>query len=939
MEQKTFQTNIGKEYTVPSCDYFPPPIEGGSTTVFSSPNSRILNRQLQTISEITDFPPMPIITDFNSNEEYLNKLEEWKMGINEFIKKATLPVPMSHFIPRYTPPEVISAEDWSDIIVRRRLIRNYSNTKSPLSPQNFLYQDSVIQKGEEIDESGKFQFQGLDDSDVPINCHLSKNLTWGSRLVIPKPDPSLYSNFSEYESAMMNWSKYVNELDFLPPNPQQVGELIGLHEEGKPDIESPPPPREPVEPPEPLSDLPIDETSLKLQIGKLFTAYNKLIIAPDEISNIKPKKIHTATPPHCNKLISSNTLIQHMILYGVPIQEGYENLTNIMRIEHTYKDCGFLAKPDFTRRSHRYDLTKNLNEISNLLETNPSEFLLSDFSPYEFKKLLKTKIPNTHMTFGEQLQSKLTLEDIIKLSMYSTNQRFSLKFSFLVIYLITFPKIRQQIIDLEHILLERFIELFIMVGPNSFSVTNISEEEIAAATQHGSLNKQLIESLAMEFSQSSLIHALSTIVLSSKETLSKSFPFIRELIHKSYQRITTAIANESIFQSIMSDFLFSDDEIAHNFFYKLIHIVIELEYSKIIHALSGYDLLSFLQKGIDSKVSYISRHSKSIWQLFLHTSSSLALQQQLLQTSPTFILQMLSIPQTLFKDILYSIFSIFKHTNTMSEYLTFNFIQFKGFFNVFSSDLDNGSYLRFLQILLSYIQKNEEVIYCIDKEEFKNFINSYGETISLQFKDHASLSNSKCLSTLYKTNLLNEESIHISELWGFILNEMGSKNDMADNYRQSLWNIFKNAMFYSRNIMNNILIDQELTKKLDSAFSSLDMAIIACMIRTLNAFGKVLLNQNALGEVPKQNLQLLFEHLSQPTVLVAGKLVSAYKWSKEQPEMRQLFPVTLDFFATMLESKPDTILYSFMNADPIINNIGEVLSEVVKLMKFRKNNE
>lgn len=920
--QKEYKTTIDKTYTVPFCEYLVPSSRTNQDqAVFSAPSKELLDQNLNEVSKINDFQKIPEMCESNTYEEYLGKLEEWKEEVKKVQSEVVLPMPMSYNIPKYVLPDIISAEKWSDSIVRRRLIRNYNAEKSNLGSENFIELDKLLQSSKEYKSDDTFSVKGLNDQDVLIGSHCYDKPAWCSRLVIKRPEPKLFRSFEKYEAAMMKWSEKISSMDFLPPSSKQIGDIMQIKSDNKVSSAGPPPPQVPTKVKKSYSTLPIDEDKMKPKLLDLFKEYKLNLTNPDD-SQFKVKKIRSYKPPHCK--LSASKIIKSLIAFGAPIQLKLDDLTSAFIFEKSCLDSGYLAKREFVARSSIYDISKDLDEIIKILLENPIKFLLTDFSIYEFNKLLLTKIPGEEITIGKKLSELISLESIIKLSSFAASNRSYMKFSVLAIYLLPLKSIQDQLVQLDLSQLERYVELISTTATNTFPSFNIFDEEIKAAINHDPQKEKLIERLVMEISQANLIHSLSSIAFLGNNYFFNCFNFLRDLIFSSYQMVVEEIKIDSVFQEILKGLLCTN-KLVNMFYFKLIRVVIQIDYSRCIRVLSGYDLLTFFQKGIESNIQHIRKNTKSLFQLMLHSEASIAFQLQITQSSPSFVYNLITSSPEDFLYFLLSIFSSFKNVESKIDYVPFQFAQFKGYIDLLSSDLNNKRNSKFLRILL-HLCITGEATFSFKQNEFKSLINSFAHNFTSSL-DTSNRNNFGCFITLLKIKYLDPSYVQDENIWNYTLQEMCSKKDIGD-YRYLLWKAFRNAVLNQKQFVEFLVENQNLSKLLSDNFSSLDITVISCMVRILTEFAQALNRNEDIA-----NLKVLFNFLSQPTVYIASKILSTYKQSQE-PTMRKLHSILALFITLLIKAPAGSTLNQFMNAQPIISNLGEVFSEIAKINGF-----
>lgn len=918
-------TTINKEYIITKygCK-IEKSIQHSNEPIFILPNKNIYNKNYDQIGTIHDCPMLPNVSCYQTKKEYQKELENWKSTIIKFFKMGFFPVPILHYIPRPEHPLLISREELADPVTRRKFIRNFSPETNPLDPENYIYLIELLTQGKKYNSDELLKYKGFGDTDIYNRYHLNQKCSWGSLLIPRQPDPTLFSNFEDFEISTLKWASIISNMSFIPPSAKQIGELIEINKECSNNLSQPSPPEMELK----IKDTffkPINENNISPNLRKLKDNYNEFIYQKEWKIENNIKNIDTFKPPHSS--LSSKEIIVKMENFGIPIQDDPIDFTIMRRNEKSYRDCGFLAINELTTLGIESD--HNDYQIFEYLKNDPLKFLLLDFSPNYFAILLKSKLPSENETVLELILKRITIKEIISLSNYSSSLRFIIRLSILLLYVIEEKSIQTQILNLDISYSERFGEILYQLFYSTFCFESFPEEEIIEAINENPFFEEQIIDLSLYFKQAKILNFFLQVILSSKGKYYTSLPFIRNLVYNSFKRISEAIADDSIFPKLLQGFL-SKNENVHNFYYRIIRELAYLEYTKIIRALSGYDLLSYIKKGIDSKVPYIVKHTKSIWQILLHTDTSIILQLQILHSQPSMIVSLINSSSKTFREILLSIFTLYRNPNSI-YYIPFLYNTYESYFVLLSSDLNNSINLNFFKILLTYCFN--DIIYCYKPNKLKNLLNKFMISFASSFRaiepSHLS-QNIQCLKVLMKIQLLDPLSVQILDLWKYILGGMGTKKNIDDNYRQLLWDVFKNAIIYQKQFVHYVLSEQVLINKLDVAFSSLDNNIIICMVKTMTklslVFEKVFVDESSIS-----NLTLFFNHLEQPYIFIAGKLLYAYQISKDKPEMLKLHSTIVVFMKLLLKSNKGDVLYKFRRKPEIKNNLNDVFKEIIQI--------
>lgn len=925
-----FNTTIDKSYDCYHFAYMIPQQSDESQETFSTSLS-ITDQFYQEMGDAPKIDKFPVSEDANSLKEYKEKLNKWRENVLKKCKNVSIPVPMSYSIPMPTLPMYISNEQWNDSIARRRIIRNFQAATSPLTSDNYLFVEKKLKDGDEINNNEILPNNGLNGDKVEAKNHLFIDPCWCSQLIPPRPSPRLYSTFLKYEVAMMKWAETIFDYrNLMVPSPEQVGDLINLKEVEKKDNFAPPPrPKDPI-------NIPVNSINWKPDENKLVDKIKVLRNKYQEFQNNPPtgfekiSEVDSLMPPH-SPFPSSKFILDNIQNYGVPVSPLSVNSTSLLMYEKSIFDVG-LFTDQVVVQSGPLDPEKDINKIISILENEgAAKLILTDFSSTDFKKLLYHQLPNSTQkkTIGERIFEKITLSEIIKLSYITGVSRFWSKLALLIRYFVQFEKNHEQILQLDLVSLERSVELLLITGDHSFDLEDLPENELCSAIKEDPQREELIVSMSTDFRQAELISALSRIVLSGATQYIQFLPFLRELVHKTKSKISEHVQNDSVFP-IVIDGYFSKESLTHNFYYRILRTVILLEYSSTIRVFAGHDLIRFMQKGLDSTDKIIKRHTMSLWQLMLHTDTSMALQLQVLQAPPSIVVGMINDASPLFQIFLLNIFQLFRVTKSMFDFRPFKFSQYNGYFTEFVKHINEDLIPTFLYTLLT-LCITEEAIFCPNREEFNQMIYSFALNIITTFKEKPTITKIKCLKVLYKIKVLEPKSVYVFDLWDYILTEMSRKDEKVNpEYRMIAWRVFRNACLNHAHFMNFILGNQELMNKFDNAFTSLDDGVIACMICTIKDLAKpVSYNLNfSIDEIKRNNCNELFRHLKKKEVLFHGKILSAYKSYKGKKNMGSVYAYLVQFLLLCIDSPHDSILYRWCTKKHIYDTIKEVLQEV-----------
>ena len=1000
--------DIGEVPEVPSDD-------GAQCAVFRMPDGTPVDRFFRETRD--SFPPfaekMAAPGDCKARDEFALKVGLWREEMKKSAAVAAPPVPVGHVLLRPVPPMILTKEERDDGATMRKLVRNYDPVESPLSARNGLHMDNLLQSGEDLTKEGEnFPDKGLNGSDVLIKSHIGEKLPWSSHLVPERPNPVLFGNFFEYEVAMKNWYKAVcaNMVPIL--SSKQVGDMVGLNMESNREMAAPPPPNHLVQPPKPLHDKMLDKEGEKKIIPLLLEMqedYAKRIVNASAFKKTKSEKhqerrvsdlekgdrsrrgkrtpskkrkrsemsFSRAFRPEHSKL-TAHEIIDRMRKTGVPVAYVSKvGLTNAMREERWIFDIGFMAKEVIMSEGNR-EMTKSEEQWMPLLTAPPGEgektntkslwkFVLLDWSPKDFHRALKSSMENGKKV-GEYLCEQLPLEEVVSMSFYSLDDRFAVKMSVLVQYFLTCKAVQEKLLQLDIPSLERFVELATFTASRLVQLEILPDEELTKACHDDPSRDSQIEMFATNFRQAHMLHCLYFVVISASEHFAKMIGFMRQendqsnkgnLLHRSYQKIVEICASDQMFPAILDGFFSPDDEV-HRFYYRLLRMTFTFQYTKIIRVISGHDLLSFMQKGINSKNAVIRRHALSLWQLIRHSDTSLVFQLQLIQAQPSSVVTQIGSANHDSARFLQSIFSVFRTVHKAFDYRPLPFTQFQAFFNALTGDFSRPQYINFLYTLLRFCVQEESLYYNkISEKAYLGLLNNFTARNGVKLIQNQSLqemnlsahtiatmkiTKMKCLRLLCRVSRLDHASIASVEIWTVILTKMSSKLASDEAEREQAWKIFRNAVLYQSKFVEFILTNPELCKKMEDAFSSLDSGVGAEMIQTLE---KLAIATAQVGDGGKddqsradmENLDYLWRKLAEPTVRITGKILSNYHRTDRDTDSTvsnftapRVHSSVVSMLKCMVESKESSPLHHFMKAEHILKELSGVFEQICHIL-------
>ncbi|EAY19657.1 hypothetical protein TVAG_432530 [Trichomonas vaginalis G3] len=981
-ESRQLMTNIDKEYDMSQYD-FPEPdpfADPKAKPTFAGPHKEIYNQHYVQVNTFDKFPEMPDPDDFATLEEYQLHIHEWEQEVASFSEKIALPQTISHVLPRPTRPEIIPKADREDPVMRAKLKRTFNPMTSPAQPGNQMAVEKILLKGTPYEETDNLPYAGLNEKPVPINAYIESKNSWASELIPQMPDPMLYEYFDDYEDASIRWAKIVQNLEIIPPSPTELGNLTDLPFEGSSTIVAPFKPKDPVKPPKPFTQFECSSKGSKKALKKLFKYYKRTqkALTTPTLASEKVKNLHhsskTYTPPHAGSIGITAPIIQQAYMqFGVPLTpfEGFSS-TQMRRRELITLDVGYLAQPDLYDSGSINAKTETAN-LANQLNKDVKQFLITDLSPKQYQSLLYEKLPSGD-TVGSLLAKKLSVENLVKYSLISNSIRFLSRCSITAQYFLGLQSTSEQVLDLLLPHLERFVALLTFSTPYSFILPELPDEELIAAISESPKSDQQLEQMANDFRQAQLLKCLQSIVFTSPDRFFPFFQIIRPLIHKCFCRLSDIVMSDVTFPLISEGFLNEKNSSVHMFYFRLLRTIVEAEYSRLIRVFAIHDLLKFIKHAVTSQSAIIRRDASSLWQLMMHTDSSLALRIQILNQKPSIILTMLKESQPIIQRYIIDVFTLFRCNNAEFDYRPFPLPLYKNYVDSlcpelqikikepeaqgdqtlkkaeskeqkkqdkFKQELQKCSHLknpynvRALTLLLG-MMRDYQSIYCKDRNELKEYVNSFITKRSNLLTEYKL---SDCLKILYKNDLLEPSKANQISIWAWIFDTILSK-DTESPKRLSLWRTFSNALLYQRDFMSFILQNPDLTTRFEKAFNSLDENVSFTMILILPSLAQKLYDAekkfgNTVEQFVKNNLEEFFRKLCQPDVRISGRILAAYQSKNTSTIMAQVHSSLVIFLKTVINaheksSPKDSMLSQFFVS--VLDN-QEILKPVIADIK------
>jgi len=918
-------TTLGETYEIPKYDFSDPNgiNEKSGVIAYGLPNKKLLDTNFIEVGEVKDFPTIPNPNLCSSYEDFLQELKKWKASVSNFCQKSFLPQTLSHTIPRPVPPDIISKSDMEDLAFMRRMKRNFDPETSPPNPANQIAFEDILFNGTPFTDQDFLPYQGFNEKPVPVRAHLSNTLTWNVRLLPKRPHPIFYSSFEEYESAILKWADYVYKTVALPPSPKQIGQMIKQPKEGSRKLMDPPIPEYEHPMPSPICNYEANSRTTRHNLKKLTKSYKKFLITsttPQKSSKSNAFKTKTFTPPHSPSITAAG-LCQHYIDYGTPFSNVFTTTpTQCRRIELMTMDIGFMADQDLNEPSS-VSVKMDAPHMISLVKNNIIQFLLTDLSPRQLLSLLYEEYESESV--GKKLIECLPIEKLVRLSMISTSFRFLSRCSIICQYFLGFRQTTEQVLKLDMEFLERFVSLIIFTTPYSIPLNDLPDEEISAAIAASPKSDNQIDMLANDVRQAQLLLGFQSLVFSSPERFLPCQSFLRILLHKTYSKISEMVTSDVYFPLIKEGFV-SRDPLAHMFYFRVFRTFIQIQYSRLIRVLGIHDLIPFFYDCIGSSNPLVRSHSLSLWQMMLHTDSSLALRMQILKSTSSSIVRKLRDNSSVFQECLYNVFTLYRRNESEFDYRPFPISQYKSYLEAMAQDLASPFVVKTLELLLS-LASDQQSIYSQNENELKDFMNKFTQSLLPTLKRGGLI---RCMKIVFKSNLLEPSTVNIPEIWDYLFSELLSKNAKIET-RMELWKTFRNAVLHQKGFVSFIMTNPELSKKLGEAFSSYDESISACMILVLPALAKPIHNPQSFStdESIRTNLKELFLKLSDPSVLISGRLLAAYMSSNNNSLMARVHSCLSNFLKILLTSHEGSPLKEFLNARHVQESLGKVFQE------------
>lgn len=872
---------------------------------FSDSDGNIYDQQFNKISTIPQFDSMPTSNNSNSYNELSINLTKWENQFKHFYRQTSPPVPLSY------------------LFSRPNMICDQGASHQAKTYQNFLIVAEAIQDPKPIDLSVQLPKKYY-STVFTLETFLTDKLPWSSILIPVRPNPTLFSTFQEYETAMMKWGKIVydaDQKDSLPFSPTEIGEKIGLKPNQTRQIMKPSSPPEEIEPVRPITNTKLPDS--KIFFEQLTDQLHKLEISYDNYLTTPPVLYENGEPPEFDSLVPLNTInnihinqiASNLCETGVPVRSLDDTFTNILRNERSFLEKGILTNEEYTKES-----SINIKEMHQTITSPDTDkvFLLSlDMSLSHFQELIDLPISGTSptVTVGQRIFESLSLQDILTNRLFQSKCSRSIsKFTLLFHHLLSQcpQRIFDCLLDLNLSLLERFVETVIYCNPCTVSLETLPEEELNEVINDDPKHKDEVEAYSFQIRQAQIINALCTFIFMNSDKFLSFLPFMRRLLHRSYDKIAHMV-KESKLQRIFEGYNNLIQE-SHQFSYRLLRSIILIQYSKVINNFSGLGILQFINSGFRSSNLIIRRNTASLCQLMLHSDTAIALQRQIIEAKPSLVVEMIKSNQPNLSLFFKHIFLMFRNTSTMFEFMPLPFEQYRGYIDAFLTDYKGLNMSIFLCTLMS-ICAQDVAIYTPNRDFLISFMNKFASEYMLRMVKTLDLPTLKLFSVVYKIRILNHSSVFIPTIWNSIFDIMAAKKDVSLDMKWMAWKTFKNATFNQPNIIHFFRADENLSLKLKEAFNVNDDKTIICLILSLPALSAPLgIHAQYVREVTKKNLTDLFNYLTEISVPISYRILTAYNWSVNDPEKREVRAALNTFICNIYESKLESPLNRFMLA-------------------------
>jgi hypothetical protein len=732
------------------------------------------------------------------------------------------------------------------------------------------------------------------------------------------PKPTEFAEFAEYELAMIGWAQEVSELPEMPPNAEQVGEIIGLVGEGEVMQAPPPPPPEEMEPAEQISSVPARYAKLEERLTEMRCAYAKFLGRPTEV---RVENEEGYSPKFMSLGLTVSEIRARMRAYGVPVAEG-GNLTLVRLSERSIADFGRITAPSIFAPG---ESIANVEKIKECAGDRALQLVLKNFSVPDFDDLLKISLGTS--TIGNAIAHSLGLERLIALSGVAFDGRFRLKLSLLMQQFLLIPSLQGQLMHLSIPQLEHFVELVTYPKAVIFPFAPFPDEELEAAYGDDPAWISEIDVLVTSVRQSRALATLCRFVVSCPQVFLGCLDFVRGLLHRAIQHLTPIVGSKTRFGRVLDGF-FSSKPLVHQFYSRILRSVIALEMGAVSRALAFHDLFHFFEHGLASPHPFVSRQARSVLQLVLHTSTCQLFRFRI-DTAPAseFVETVNRASPEYFRSIS-ACFCLFLRLDFTTDFGVLRFQQFRALFGVLAADHSNERCLTFLCYLLQLCRRCES-IFCLDRDAVRLAVNEFAKVRAAELLKNATATKMRCLKLLFKIPLLDADAIQNPDLWSGILSEMRSRQDVP-GLREQAWKTFRNAFLYQPLVGPFLLMNTpDLAKKVGDCFSSLDERVSTCMVKILPSLSRPLI----LGEGP--GLWVLWEKLAEPSVLIAGKIRLHYKSSMRggsgavRTALVEFVHVMLD--AMSMERRGGESLVGFITSPHIWAELSEMVRDVAEL--------
>jgi hypothetical protein len=283
--------------------------------------------------------------------------------------------------------------------------------------------------------------------------------------------------------------------------------------------------------------------------------------------------------------------------------------------------------------------------------------------------------------------------------------------------------------------------------------------------------------------------------------------------------------------------------------------------------------------------------------------------------------------------MLLRIVNLFHRVDTALDYGFLVFGQFRQF--LCPPDFVHPRYADLVFVFLKLCIRRD-VIFYPHQAERRKFLNHFFETHTSALLADPTAAKMRCQKILFRIRVLEPSLVMVPDMWALILAEMVARQDSGGK-REQAWRAFRNAVLNQPRLVSFLVSHADLAKKLGECFSSLDPDVASCMLRTIPSLARPMTTVGAAVEF--QNLIDLWTKLADPSVLIAGKIRSAFKAIMNKATPSAVRRAIVDLVVCLWDApKPafrktgGPALETFISRSHILSELTEVLHEVGKIV-------